>query len=137
MSVTRSRGAGLSASAGDPRASVSGDDWKQRLVEALGRLGTNIVVDRCYVYENLRGPDGQLWMDLLAEWRSDDVASVLNDLERQHAFYPSFQRWIDVLGAGEEIFGPVSHLPDPERLALQAEGTVSTWQAPVLPTGGG
>jgi diguanylate cyclase (GGDEF)-like protein/PAS domain S-box-containing protein len=137
MSVTRSRGAGLSASAGDPRASVSGDDWKQRLVEALGRLGTSIGVDRCYVYENLRGPDGQLWMDLLAEWRSAGVASVLNDAEsRQHPFYPSFQRWIDVLGAGEEISGPVSQLPEAERLALLADGTVATWQAPVLTTGG-
>jgi diguanylate cyclase (GGDEF)-like protein/PAS domain S-box-containing protein len=135
--VTRARGAGLGASGEDPSALVAGEDWKQRLPEAMVCLGEALGADRCYVFENLRGPDGQLWMDLTAEWRAESVASVLRDPEAaQHPYYPSFQRWIDVLGTGGEVVGLVEALPDPERSVLADEGLSATWQVPILTTGG-
>jgi diguanylate cyclase (GGDEF)-like protein/PAS domain S-box-containing protein len=76
-------------------------------------------------------------MDLIGEWCAGGVPSMLRDPEaRQHPYFPAFQRWIDVLGDGEEVVGPVDGLPERERLALAQEGTRCTWQVPIAAGGG-
>ena len=44
--------------------------WPTRCAQTASRAG----VDRCYVFENLRGPDGRLWMDLIGEWTAPERA---------------------------------------------------------------
>ena len=137
MSVTHARGAGLSASGEDPRALIAGDNWKERLSEALSLFGAATDIDRVYVFENRRGPDGRLWMDMAAEWTAEGVPSQLTRPDvRLHPYYPAFQRWIDVLGAGQEICGRVADLPELERAVFTHEGSRWTWQVPILTAGG-
>src|SRR6478672_1940389 len=98
MALTEERGAGHGAPGGDLRALLAGDDWKSKLPSALAKVGTEVGADRCYVFENMRGPDGRLWMDLIGEWTAQAVASVFVDTEQHlHPYFPDFQGWIDVL----------------------------------------
>src|SRR5207249_2084139 len=54
---------------------LAGGDWQTELDAALAAVGLALRVDRCYVFQNLRGPDGRLWMDLRGEWDAPDVRS--------------------------------------------------------------
>jgi len=132
MATTQERGAGRSAPGTDLRASLAGDDWKSRLPSALATIGTEVAADRCYVFENMRGPDGRLWMDLVGEWTAEAVVPVFKDSRQHlHPYFPDFQAWIDVLGHGVEVVGLVDRMEEPTRSVLSAEGTVSTWLIPV------
>ncbi len=133
MAAIETRGAEPAVARGDPRALLAGDDWREHVATALAAVGIAAGVDRCYVFENLRGPDGRLWMDLIGEWNRDDVRGIFDEPgEHLHPYYPSFQRWLDVLAEGGQIVGRVEQFPDPERSALASEGTVSTWQLPIV-----
>jgi len=111
---------------------LAGDDWKSRLPSALATIGTEVAADRCYVFENMRGPDGRLWMDLVGEWTAEAVVPVFKDSRQHlHPYFPDFQAWIDVLGHGVEVVGLVDRMEEPTRSVLSAEGTVSTWLIPV------
>lgn len=133
VTATEARGAGRDASGDDLRALLAGDDWESKLPAALASLGESIGADRCYLFENLRGADGRLWMDLAAEWVAAGFRSLFQDPQSHlHPYYPDYQHWIDVVGTGGEIVGSAELMDEPARGALLAEGTASTWQAPVM-----
>ncbi len=132
MAATDTRGAGRGASGDAPRASIAGHDWKHGLGAALRAEAERIGADRCYVFENIRGEDGRLWMDLVAEWTAEGIRSLFESPESHlHPYFPDYQRWIDLLGGGEEVVGRVELMEEPVRSALLAEGTVCTWQVPI------
>ena len=133
MAATEEPGAGRGAAGVDPRALLAGDDWKARLPEALAQVGVALGCDRCYVFENLRGSDGRLWMDLLGTWTGPQARPVFEQPDTHlRPYYPDFQSWIDVMGRGEQVVGPVSQLEEPTRSALQAEGAGAVWLVPVF-----
>jgi diguanylate cyclase (GGDEF)-like protein/PAS domain S-box-containing protein len=110
--------------------------WQEEVGATLAVLGGSLGADRCAVFQNLRGHDGRLWMDLVAEWRAPEVRPIFDDPEHHlHPYFPTFARWIDELGAGRPIAGPVSSFPENEWGALAAEGTVATVQHPVAVRG--
>ena len=41
------------------------------LSESLANVGRELGADRVYIFENVRGPDGRLWMNLTVEWLRD------------------------------------------------------------------
>ncbi len=111
-------------------------DWRSVLPDVLTAAGEATGVDRCYVFQNRRGPDGRLWMDLCGEWDAPGIRQLFDDPRNHlHPYYPDFQRWIDVMGGGEEIVETIHDLREPEHRVLRAEGTVATWQVPVTVTG--
>ncbi len=62
---------------------------------------------RAYVFQNRRGPDGRLWMDLVGEWDAPDVRPIFDDPKNHlHPYFPHFSRWIEVLGAGGFLAHP-------------------------------
>jgi diguanylate cyclase (GGDEF)-like protein/PAS domain S-box-containing protein len=133
MAATEEPGAGRGAAGVDPRALLAGDDWKARLPDALARVGAALGCDRCYVFENLRGSDGRLWMDLLGTWTGPEARPVFEQPDTHlRPYYPDFQSWIDVMGRGEQVVGPVSELEEPTRSALLAEGAAAIWLVPVF-----
>jgi diguanylate cyclase (GGDEF)-like protein/PAS domain S-box-containing protein len=134
MSVTRERGAGLGAPGEDPCAPLAGDSWKDGLEHALTRLAATTGADRCLVYENTRGPDGQLWMRLVGRGLAVETSGESGPSDRP--YFPAFQRWIDVLGTGGEVVGAVAELGDRERAALDADGVRWTWRVPISAAGG-
>jgi diguanylate cyclase (GGDEF)-like protein/PAS domain S-box-containing protein len=103
------------------------------LSDALSQTGGIAQADRCYVFENLRGPDGRLWMDLIGEWTALDVGSLLAEPSAKlHPYHPDFLTWIDVFDGGGELAGPVEEMAEPARSVLLAEGTVSAWLVPIM-----
>jgi len=118
-----------------PLAAAEGD-WRSVLPDVLTAAGEATGVDRCYVFQNRRGPDGRLWMDLCGEWDAPGIRQLFDDPRNHlHPYYPDFQRWIDLMGGGEEIVETIHDLREPEHRVLRAEGTVATWQVPVTVTG--
>ena len=98
----------------------------------LAALAHDLGADRVYVFENIRDPDGRLWMNLCEEWLADGVRGLFEDpLTRLHPYSPDFTRWIEVLGAGELVAEEVDRLPEPERHVLGGEDTVSVLAVPI------
>ena len=107
--------------------------WHDRIDEVLAHLGTAAGVSRAYLFQNTRGPDGRLWMDLRFEWNADGVAQIFEDpANHLHPYAPDFSRWIEVLGRRREVRGCVSELPDVERRVLTGEGVASVLAVPVF-----
>jgi diguanylate cyclase (GGDEF)-like protein/PAS domain S-box-containing protein len=107
--------------------------WHDRIDEVLGHLGTAAGVSRAYLFQNTRGPDGRLWMDLRFEWDADGIGRIFEDpTNHLHPFAPEFSRWIEVLGSRGEVCGPVSELPECERRVLSQEGVGSVLAVPVF-----
>jgi diguanylate cyclase (GGDEF)-like protein/PAS domain S-box-containing protein len=107
--------------------------WHDRIDEVLAHLGTAAAVSRAYLFQNTRGPDGRLWMDLRFEWDADGVGGIFDDpTNHLHPYAPDFSRWIEVLGHRDEICGAVSELPECERRVLAREGVSSVLAVPVF-----
>jgi diguanylate cyclase (GGDEF)-like protein/PAS domain S-box-containing protein len=105
----------------------------EALESDLREAGERLGVDRVYVFENVRDPDGRLWMNLIAEWLRDGRKGVFEDPGTTlHPYSPEFTRWIEVLGGGQVLVDRVVDLPDPERRVLAAEGTASLVAVPIL-----
>ena len=133
MQETSSSVAGRGVSRGGFGSSVEGADWKDRLSHVLAETASIARADRCYAFENLRGSDGRLWMDLIAEWTAPGVRSLLKEPGANlHPYHPDFQSWIDVFDEGGEVVGSVDNMPEPARGVLLAEGTASTWLVPIM-----
>ena len=91
---------------------LDGVDWKDGLADALAQTASLSGADRCYAFENLRGPDGRLWMDLIGEWTGPEVRSLVAVAGANlHPYHPEFQAWIDIFDGGDEIVGPVAEMP--------------------------
>ncbi|HTG47201.1 MAG TPA: EAL domain-containing protein [Actinomycetota bacterium] len=135
MGAPASEAPGGSASGAGPLREAGGD-WRSTLPGILAAAGSGISVDRCYVFQNRRGPDGRLWMDLCGEWDAPGIRQLFEDPRNHlHPYYPDFQRWIDVMGDGREIVETIDGLSEPEHAVLRAEGTAATMQVPVMVDG--
>lgn len=103
------------------------------LSESLANIGRELGVDRVYVFENVRGPDGRLWMNLTSEWLRDGTRGVFDAPDTKlHPYSPDFTRWIEVLGDRQVLAGPVAQLPESERRILAAERTASIVAVPIF-----
>ena len=116
----------------DPGVS-SATPWPALVPDALANVGRELGADRVYLFENIRDPDGRLWMNLTTEWRRSGVRGLFDDPDTKlHPYSPDFIRWIEVLGDGRVLTGPVSGLPEPERRILSSEGTTSVLAVPIV-----
>ncbi|MGZ8652142.1 MAG: putative bifunctional diguanylate cyclase/phosphodiesterase [Actinomycetota bacterium] len=107
--------------------------WHDRIEEVLAHLGTAAAVSRVYLFQNTRGPDGRLWMDLRFEWEADGVRRVFDDpANHLHPYAPDFSRWMEVLGRRGEVCALVRGLPEGERRVLSGEGVGSVLAVPVF-----
>ena len=105
----------------------------ERLDELVAGVGAAVGVDRAFVFQNVRSPDGRLWMDLVGEWDADGIRQIFEDPGNHlHPYAPDFSRRIDVYGKGEPVVGLVSDLPEPERTVLAAEDVVSVASVPIM-----
>jgi diguanylate cyclase (GGDEF)-like protein/PAS domain S-box-containing protein len=121
----------LAAAVGWVTELLQGDDaWDERLSEAMQRLGEAAAVDRAFVFQNVRDPQGRLWMDKVAWWRSEGVPARLgSDDTHLHPYFPDFAGWIDTFQHGEPVEGPTAAVAG--GAALARDGTRSTVQVPI------
>jgi diguanylate cyclase (GGDEF)-like protein/PAS domain S-box-containing protein len=103
------------------------------LSESLANVGRELGADRVYIFENVRGPDGRLWMNLTSEWLRDGMRGLFDaPATKLHPYSPDFTRWIEILGDRQVLTGPVSQLPESERRVLAAERTASIVAVPIF-----
>jgi diguanylate cyclase (GGDEF)-like protein/PAS domain S-box-containing protein len=109
------------------------EQWDRHLPELLEPLGRSAGADRAFVFQNLRGPDGRLWMDEVAEWHDPAVLPIFgDDHSHLHPYFPDYARWIELMGSGGPVHGPVEDLPEGERRGLQRDDVRSIAQVPVF-----
>ncbi len=115
----------------DPGVSSAASALAQ-VSDALANMGRELGADRVALFENIRDPDGRLWMDLTSEWVRNGVRGTFDDPSTTlHPYSPDFIRWIEVLGDHRVLSASVSDLPESERRILSAEGTVSFVAVPI------
>ena len=107
--------------------------WREDMVEVLSHLGRAAAVDRAYAFQNVRGPDGRLWMDLRHEWVGDGVRRVFAEPGNHlHPYAPDFLRWIELLGDGQIVAATLAELTEPERAVLTGEDVEAVLAVPVF-----
>ncbi len=138
MGVPAGRGEAVLAAAGFAAERLLKDaGWRTRVDEALGNLGASVGADRVWLFENVRGPDGRLWMSLRGHWLAEGARPFSSDsIGELNPYHPSFVRWLNDLSRGEVIHGPVTTFPDEERTILERGGTRSLILVPVHHTDG-
>jgi diguanylate cyclase (GGDEF)-like protein/PAS domain S-box-containing protein len=103
------------------------------LHEVLAHLGAAAGVDRSYLFQNVRDPQGRLWMDLRAEWDAPGVRQIFEDPGNHlHPYAPAFAHRIDRYWRGDTVAGLVVDLPDSERAIMEPEGVRSVLTVPVF-----
>jgi diguanylate cyclase (GGDEF)-like protein/PAS domain S-box-containing protein len=126
----------VSSPAADPTADVGVSHAASSfalLSDSLANVGRELGADRVYVFENIRDPDGRLWMNLTSEWLRNGTRGIFDAPDTKlHPYSPDFTRWIEVLGEHQVLTGSVGQLPDPERRILSAEGTASIVAVPIF-----
>jgi PAS domain S-box-containing protein len=113
-------------------------DWRETMLEVLGRLGQAARVSRVVVFENQLGVSGEILWSRTFEW------AAAADLKLQ-AGDPSlvnipvqaggFTRWAELLARGEVVQGNVREFPPSEQPALIAHQIRSILAVPILVAG--
>ena len=101
--------------------------------EVLAHLGAAAGSDRAYLFQNVRDPQGRLWMDLRAEWNAPGIRRIFEDPDDHlHPYAPAFTRLIDLFWRGEVLAELVRTAPEAERAMLESEGVRSILAVPVF-----
>ena len=112
----------VSSPAADPTADVGVSRAASSfalLSDSLANVGRELGADRVYVFENIRDPDGRLWMNLTSEWLRNGTRGLFDAPDTKlHPYSPDFTRWIEVLGDRDVLDGigrpaPGSRATDP------------------------
>jgi signal transduction histidine kinase len=103
----------------------------------LKRLGEVAEVSRVCLVENDVAADGSITLSGRFDWSAEGVAHCMLDSGEASESYEAagLARWVEVLGAGEVIAGPVEGLPPTERSFLARQGIQSIVVAPVVAAG--
>jgi PAS domain S-box-containing protein len=105
-----------------------------RIDDVLARLGDAAGVSRVYVFQNVSAPGERVRATQRHEWVAPGAAAqdsnpLLIDLDYAAM---GWRRWIDALGSGEPVHGPVAELPREEQAQLLATETVSIALMPIM-----
>ena len=99
------------------------------LLEASG-------VSRVYIFENFDDPNDGLCMKQTFEVCAPGITPEIHNPVLQHVVYAQgFERWCQVLSAGDAIRGHVSDFPDDEREILEPQGILSILVLPIVVEG--
>ncbi len=108
----------------------------ERLLDTLAHLGQVISVSRVYVFENHRGADGTLFTSQRYEWCASGFTPQIDNPDLQNFPYVGgFERWEQVLGSGQPLYGLVRDFPPAERTVLEPQDVRSLAIVPVFSGG--
>src|SRR5262249_12112151 len=112
------------------------EPWFDAAPDVLSSLGSASAVDRAYLFENIREADGGLLMGLRFDGGGAGIRRIFED-PAQHvfAYAPVFRRWVELMGRGGSVAGPISGFPPGEQEVLRTEGTLSMLAVPVFVAG--
>jgi len=108
--------------------------WIDEVAGILSRLGTATRVSRVYIFRVSGLDGGEPRVSQLYEWTATGVAPQIDNPELQDLGFAEvgMGRWLEVLGAGGVISGPLSELPAAERQLLAAQDIRSVAVVPVF-----
>jgi diguanylate cyclase (GGDEF)-like protein len=108
-------------------------DWRGQMPQVLERLGQAAFASRVYVFENHFGSQGELLTSQRYEWVAPGVTPQIDNPALQNFAYleGGFERWVEVLGRGEALYGLVRHFPPGEYEVLTAQDILSIAVVPV------
>jgi len=109
-------------------------EWEGVVGQMLRRLGEAVAVSRVYIFENRTAADGTLLVSQRHEWVARGVEPQMDNPDLQDAplVARGYGRWVEVLGRGDLIIGPVEGFPDPERERLALQGVKSILVVPIF-----
>lgn len=112
---------------------MDGRPWRKVLPEVLAVLGRASGVSRVYYFAMMGASDGRRLVSQIAEWVNDGVEPQMDnpDLQGLDMVEAGFGRWLDLLEAGEPVFGDIADFPDSERPLLEAQDIHSLLVQPV------
>ncbi|MEX0990907.1 MAG: PAS domain-containing protein [Actinomycetota bacterium] len=107
--------------------------WHDEMNGILQHLGEASEVSRAYVYENLLDDAGELASTIRFEWDAPGAPRMFDrKLNVAYPFRDGFMHWVEELGAGRVIHGPVDERPGREKQFMNEEGVRSRAIVPVF-----
>jgi PAS domain S-box-containing protein len=108
--------------------------WRREIHAVLNRLGAAARSATVAVYQNEQGEQGDLFFSRRAIWyATEEAARGTGETPGRRSYRESgCERWMDVLGGGGIIHGPVRNLAAPERAFLEQRQFGSVLIAPIF-----
>ncbi len=113
------------------------EDPMDILPEILALLGKTIGVSRAYLFQNHRSADGRLLTTQRFEWVAPGITPQIDNPDLTDFDYAArgFDRYIDLMSAGQPLYGLVSEFPQAERTLLEAQDIRSIVEVPIFSAG--
>lgn len=108
-------------------------NWESEINNLIAEIGKAMKVSSVYVFQN-QTLDSEIITSLKFRWYSTETKQKIEDAQLQNISYKlsGFERWLDVLGKKEVIYGLVKDFPFREYLFLSFLGVKSILVAPVF-----
>jgi PAS domain S-box-containing protein len=111
--------------------------WEQSIRAVVRRLGEATGVSHVYVYENSVGEDGEIRGNIRYEWAAPGIPVHTDDPAAQAFPYHSagFERYAEMLGRGEPVYGRTWEFTEQEQLGLRVRGILALAIVPIFVEG--
>ncbi len=108
-------------------------NWESEINNLIAEIGKAMKVSSVYVFQN-KMLDTEIITSLRFRWYSTKTGAKVGDEQLQNISYKlsGFERWLDVLGKKNVIYGLVKEFPFREYLFLSFLGVKSTLVVPVF-----
>jgi PAS domain S-box-containing protein len=112
---------------------LTGQNRQTAIEQAVNVLCVAAEVDRVQLFENQVTGQGENRMSLRYRWalQMSDPGDA-DSGGRNIPYHTSFGRWLDTLSAGRPLFGLVRHLPESEKIELEAQEVTSFLAVPIV-----
>jgi GAF domain-containing protein len=103
----------------------------------LARLGRATGVSYALICENRLSPEGLLLFSLRYEWSAPGYLPTLQRPEFVGLSYAArgYERWVEIMGTGQPLFGLVRNFPENERAILSELNVKSLIRMPIFSSG--
>ncbi len=108
-------------------------DWESEIDNLIATIGKAMKVSSVYVFQN-QTLDSEIITSLKFKWYLTKTGEKVEDVQLQNISYKlsGFERWLDVLGQKDIIYGLVKDFPFREYLFLNFLGVKSILVAPIF-----
>lgn len=109
-------------------------DFNDAIINALACIGSEVKVDRVYIFENHLLSGNVHALSQRYEWSKDGIEPQIDNPELQNLPYieTGFERWYNSLVQGKAIKGLVKDFPEVERSLLEPQNIISLIVVPIF-----
>ncbi|MDZ7961640.1 MAG: EAL domain-containing protein [Aulosira sp. DedQUE10] len=126
----------LEALASIEQSLLNFDTQDRCYTEILQTLGKACKVSRVYIFENNFSDDGDLMMNLQAEWCAAGIQSKIDNHSWHKLSYTQFcPRWLKLLARGDIVAETAAEFSEAECQALKLQGVLAILILPIIAKG--